>query len=123
MGRLGGVASSGFDIGARKRFLLVVLILDLVPEVVTRQIGCVVPGVIVGRLIDLGQLFFRGVDPARRVLGCITSNLPQQDRRIAHCNRGQRPGSRQEVYEIIQSFRNWPFEMTNVPRVLNPSSA
>lgn len=84
MSRLRGITSGVLHVAARKGFLFAVLVLGLILEVIAGQIRHLVPRVIVGRLVDLGQLVLGRVDTRGGALSRVASDIAEQDGRIAH---------------------------------------
>lgn len=86
---VGSIAGNILHIASRKWLLLVVGILGLISQIVTREIRYIVPSVVVRRLINLGQLILRRIDAIGSVLCRVTSNVSEKDGGIAHWKIGQ----------------------------------
>ncbi len=79
MGSLSGVAGGLVELVAIEGLLLVVLLLDLVAELVARHVGHIVPGIVVGRLVDLVELVLGRVDAVGGLLGGVTGDVAEED--------------------------------------------
>lgn len=76
---VGSVLGYTFNVVLVERLVLVEGSLCLAPQIVTREIGNIVPRIVVRSLINLGQLILGGVDPVGSVLRCITSNVTEKN--------------------------------------------
>jgi hypothetical protein len=63
-------------------------ILCLALELLLGEVRLLVPDVILGGLVDVGQFFLRGLDPAGSIGSRIAGNVAEDDGRIFDYNRG-----------------------------------
>lgn len=84
MSGLGRIASHILHVLAGERRVLIDEIGSLAFQVARRKIRCLMPGVILGRTIDLRKLILRGIDLIGSRLRSIASHVAKENGRIAH---------------------------------------
>ena len=81
---LGSITKSTLSLLLVERLLLVVLGPNLVLKVILGKVGNIVPGVVLGRFVDLVELILGRVDLVGRLLSGITGHVSEENAGIAH---------------------------------------
>lgn len=97
---LSRVSRSVPHIGARERLLLVNLTPHLILDVVPRR--NVMPGVVIGRAVNLCELILGWVHTVSCALGGIAGHVTKENSGIAHCTKSARDGMRQEHVQLTE---------------------